>query len=241
MIFFFYKDTRESRIKCQRMYHERNRYSTSRSTFNKINLSLPRFRTLYLSRYFALLYSFVYDRAVWFHFTSAKPRDGLASFACRSLTSTFLSFSFVFHRPPCALVFFFLFGLLSNSRLPRRTYLHLLVPPFDLRESPKIRRKEAGKIEEHSILFSTLFFFLFIIFRFISFLLFLTNLLSAMSAGHSSRIVLFSECPTDSFLITLGLNSCGYLGRALRRDKRVALPHFFQSSSSRRSFQSCVL
>lgn len=91
------------------------------------------------------------DRDVWFHFTSAKPRDGLASFACRSLTSTFLSFSFVFHRPPCALVFFFLFGFLSNSRFPRRTYL--LVLPFDLRVVENQSKNKAGKIEQHSICF----------------------------------------------------------------------------------------
>lgn len=98
--------------------------SESRFTLNTAIATLfsLRLRTLYLNRYLRvlslLLCSSVYGGAVWFHFTSARPRDGLASFASRSLTSTSrLSSSLVLPRLPRTLVFpvlplrlFFLLG-----------------------------------------------------------------------------------------------------------------------------------
>ena len=67
--------------------------------------------------YSLLLHSSVYDETVWFHFTSARLCDGLASFACRSLTSTSRpSSSLVLHRLPRALVF----PVLPSHLLPPR-------------------------------------------------------------------------------------------------------------------------
>lgn len=97
---------------------------------------------------------------VWFHFTSARPRDGLASFASRSLTSASRPSSFlVHHRPPCALLFsvlfflllfFVLFSLLSVLRF------FFLVPTcarfaFRFMSRRKLTEKEQEKSETSPI------------------------------------------------------------------------------------------
>lgn len=149
-----------------------------------------------------------------FHFTSAKPRDGLASFACRSLTSTsHLSFSSIDHLALLSSSFSSLIELASSSH---RTHLHLLVLLPDLwAYSRKLAEKKAGKIEELFYLLSSF-----------SFILSSSQIfcLPVMRVGHSRRIVLFSERQTNSCLITSGLDSS--LRRAFGRDKETRIATF---------------
>lgn len=100
-----------------------------------------------------LLCSSVYGGAVWFHFTSARPRDGLASFASRSLTSTSrLSSSLVLPRLPRTLVFPVLPLRFFSSLAPYRPQVFLVafacsfLSCLPIYRSPKIGRKGAGKI-----------------------------------------------------------------------------------------------
>lgn len=159
---------------------------------------------------------------VWFHFTSARPRDGLASFASRSLTSASRPSSFlVHHRPPCALLFSVLFFLLLFFVLVQSLIgIAVLLPCAHLRafclpiyEPPKIDRKGAGKIGDQSDL--RLWYLLFrFIFSFSSssyIFCVCVRWASILSCKRKrERDHLFSECLTATSLITSGLDSCGY-------------------------------
>lgn len=97
-----------------------------------------------------LLCSSVYGGAVWFHFTSARPRDGLASFACRSLTSTShppsssIDYPALLSFPFFLLIFFLLGSYRTHVFLVALTCTFLSCLP--IYGSPKIDRKGAGKI-----------------------------------------------------------------------------------------------
>jgi len=109
----------------------------------------------------SFLCSSLYGSTVWFHFTSARLRDGLASFACRSLTSTSRpSSSLMFHRLLRALVFLVLLPRLS-SRLPRRT--HLLASSYPVFRFMG-RRKLAEREQEKSQGVRPIFFFFLLLF-----------------------------------------------------------------------------
>lgn len=117
-----------------------------------------RLRILYLNRYFCVLllvfFSLRRYRLVSFHICKASRRSSKFCL-CRSLTSISRPSSFlVLHRLPRALLSFpffllvFFLGSYRNSRLPRRTRLHLLVLPSDLwvaENWPKRSRKNRRK------------------------------------------------------------------------------------------------
>lgn len=187
--------------------------------------------------YSLLLCSSVYAGAVWFHFTSARPRDGLASFAGRSLTSTSRpSFSLVLHRLPRTLVFPVLPPrLLSGSRFPRRTHLHLLVLPSDLWVAENWPKRSRKNRRESDLLSSFSSFSSSSAFSASSFFLFFARIsyvcVQRAPTALRERDHLFSERPTDTSLITSGLDSCGCLKRAPGRDTGTVTPRLLTSFS----------
>lgn len=193
---------------------------------------------MFCTPFFCILFCLWWCCLVSLHICKASRRS---SKFCLPVADLHLS-SFLFLRLPSTTLRSCLLlsprALLSSSRLPRVAPTCIFLFCLPIYESSKIVRKKNRKNRRVSDLLSSFsfFFFLFIVlcFVFSSSQIFC---LRVMRAGHSSGIVLFSECQMDSFLITAGLNFCGCLGRALGRDKRVALP-LFQSSSSWRSFES---
>lgn len=139
-----------------------------------------------------LLCSSVYGGAVWFHFASARPRDGLASFASRSLTSTSrLSSSLVLPRLPRTLVFpvlplrfFFLLGSLIGPRFSSSHSLAPSCPAFRFIGRRKLAEKEQEKSE--GVRRPAVAFFFFLLFFSIFCFIFLPSSFSRTTASRET-------------------------------------------------------
>lgn len=174
-------------------------------------------------------------RLVSFHICKASRRSSKFCL-CRSLTSISRPSSFlVLHRLPRALLSFpffllvFFLGSYRNSRLPRRTRSHLLVLPSDLwvaENWPKRSRKNRRKSDLPSsfLLAPLLRHFLLHLSSFLYFAQISCVCVQRASTASRERDRLFSERPTDTSLITTGLDSCGCLRRAPGRNTGTVTP-----------------
>lgn len=189
-------------------------------------------------------------RLVSFHICKASRRS---SKFCQPVADLHLS-SFFLPCPPSTTphllsfpFFLFVFFLLGSYRphvflaALARTFLSYL----PIYRSPKIGRKEAGKAGGgptcRRIFLLSLLLQHFLL-HLSSFLLFAHDFLRVRATRADSFArdgsPLFSEHPTDTSLITSGLDSCGCLRRAPGRDTGTVTSRFWQAS---REFQTSAV
>lgn len=158
---------------------------------------------------------------VWFHFTSARPRDGLASFASRSLTSASRPSSFLVHPALFSSPFSSFFSFSSSCSVSYRYCgSSSLCPPARVLPSdlwaaenwPKRSRKNRRPVRSSSLVSAISFRLLFLFFVVYIFCVCVrwASILSCKRKRERERDHLFSECLTATSLITSGLDSCGY-------------------------------
>lgn len=198
-------------------------------------------RTLYLNKYLLVLRLVVFFclwrcRLVSFHICKASRRS---SKFCLPVADLHLSSFFLPRPPPRALVFPVLPPrllpprLLSNSCLPRHIHLHLLVMSSDLCVAENWPKKKSRKSQRESDLFVLLssllqYFLCFIALSSSSSRGFPPLCVQGAPTASREKDRLFSERPTDTSLITSGLDSCGCLRRAPGRDTGTVAPRSWQ-------------
>lgn len=177
-------------------------------------------------------------RLVSFHICKASRRS---SKFCLPVADLHLS-SFFLPRPPSTTPD----SCLSRSSFSYRAHVFLIALTctfsscLPIYGSPKIGRKEAGKIDGSPICLLLSPLLRHFLLHLPSFLLFARiSCVERAPTASRERVRFFSERPTDTSLITSGLDSCGCLRGAPGRDTRTDVTS--RSRQASREFQTSAL